>query len=290
MFCNYCGMCRENFRFLVMGDSRGKKLGINAPVLENLLSNSSKYYPNFMIFLGDMVSEKPNVSTNLNNWKQIISKYYPIRSCFPCIGNHENDETAFNNAFNYLPNEQLESYGRTVYYFDFQNSRFIILNSCRRDIHGNYLLEANQLHWLDSVLQNNTATFSFVALHTPPYPTGSHFKDSLDTLPETRDYFWSIIDKYNVNTVFCGHEHNYSRRLIDNSFSENNFIFKNNIFQIISGGAGAPLSNTLISSHNIVVGPLAVYHYIIVDVSSSEVIFNAYDINNNILDSFKLSK
>jgi hypothetical protein len=85
-----------------------------------------------------------------------------------------------------------------------------------------------------------------------------------------------------------GHEHNYSRRLINSSFNEDDYTFNHRISQIITGGAGAPLNSNLRDSRNLINGPLGIYHYIIVDVVGSEALFYVLGINNVLLDSFRI--
>jgi 3',5'-cyclic AMP phosphodiesterase CpdA len=271
-----------------MGDSRGEESGINEAVFRTLLSRSRIYRPDFMLFLGDMIHEDSSIYEELENWRDIAGSYYSINRCFPCIGNHENDEAAFSEVFDYLPDDQLQGYGRTVYYFDYPGARFIMLNSCRRGDHGKYVIGPRQLAWLENVLRSNMQTHCFVSFHVPAYPTGAHYGKSLDEVPEMRDELWSIIDRYNVTAVFCGHEHNYSRRLINSSFNEDDYTFNHRISQIITGGAGAPLNSNLRDSRNLINGPLGIYHYIIVDVVGSEALFYVLGINNVLLDSFRI--
>lgn len=282
----------SNFRFIVLGDSRGKSTGVNEPIFRSLLNSSVHLSPkpDFMLFLGDMASSDSNLSKHLNSWKCIVSDYYPLNQVAPVIGNHEDNETVFSNEFNYLPNEQLPGYKGTVYCFDYLNARFIILNSVRRNCRNNYVIDINQLIWLENLLKNNRQEHCFVAFHVPAYPTGHHYCDSLDSVPDMRDALWSIIDKYNVTAVFAAHEHNYSHRIIDESFSCKSYTYKNHIHQIITGGAGAPLHTRPKDLRKVVKGPLKVYHYVAVDVGDSSVVFNVYDVKNNLIDSFQINR
>jgi hypothetical protein len=234
-----------NFRFIVMGDSRGKSFGINEFTFRSLLESTKHLspQPNFLLFLGDMVMGGAKLDRELKSWKSIVCDYYHINQIVPSIGNHEDNETIFSNEFNYLPNEQLPGYHRTAYCFDYCNARFIILNSVRRNAKNNYVIDINQVIWLENLLKNNRQVHSFVAFHVPAYPTGHHYGESLDSVPDMRDALWPIIDKYNVTAVLAAHEHNYSHRIIDNSFSCGSYTFKNQIHQIITGGAGAPLNS-----------------------------------------------
>jgi hypothetical protein len=84
----------------------------------------------------------------------------------------------------------------------------------------------------------------FVFGHEPAFPIGGHLDDCLpdvgwflkDTSDssrlihiEERDRFWGMLETYDVDAYICGHEHNYGRQSVDG------------VYQIVSGGAGAPL-------------------------------------------------
>ena len=70
---------------------------------------------------------------------------------YPAIGNHDvsnshsvkESESAFNKAYHYLPSsangmEMIRGYGKTVYYFDYLNSRFIVLNTRKHRLNLHY--------------------------------------------------------------------------------------------------------------------------------------------------------
>ncbi|MEI5908616.1 DNRLRE domain-containing protein [Bacillus spongiae] len=281
-----------SFRFVVMGDSRGASDGINETTLRSLLSEVQdlSVQPEFIFFTGDQVMGGSDVEQELDDWSNIVDDYFPLNKFYPSLGNHEDDETIFSNAFTHLPSNQLSGYQRTAYYFDYGNARFITLNSDRKDNRGNYIIDSSQRAWLESVLHNNGKTHNFVQFHVPAYPIGAHYGRSLDENSIERDALWDIFDKYNVTAVMTGHEHNYNRREIDSSFNNNGYTFENNINQLTIGGAGAPLSSTVRDSKNVDVGPLSSYHYMVVDVVDEVAEFKLYDINSNLLDSFTVNR
>lgn len=282
----------ESFRFAVMGDSRGASSAVSEAKLRTLLQSVKELsiQPSFIMFSGDMISGESNIARELKSWKRIVDDYYPIEKYYPTLGNHEDDEAAFSNSFRYLPIEQLKGYKRTAYYFDYGNARFIVLNSNRKDDYHRYIIDSKQRAWLAALLKNNGKTHNFVMFHVPAYPIGPHYGESLDENPAERDALWAILDKYNVTAVFVSHEHNYNRRIIDNSFSDNGYTFNNQINQITLGGAGAPLSAHVLDSRNVVAGPYRVYHYMIVDVVDEVAAFKVYDINNELIDYFTVDK
>ncbi|MEG6615800.1 metallophosphoesterase [Peptococcaceae bacterium 1198_IL3148] len=275
-----------SFSFVVMSDSQGNAINnqINERRFRQLLTEitASTTEPNFILFAGDMVWGEGNIKQPLARWKDIVDDYYPIKRVFPAMGNHEHDQAAFSSAFGHLPNNQLPGYQRTVYYFDYNNSRFIVLNSDRVDQKRRYILDDKQLAWLEKTLASSNKTHNFVMLHVPAYPIGAHYQQSLDANPEQRDTFWELIDKYDVTAVFNGHEHNYNRRVVDDSFGE----YQNKTLQLTLGGAGGQLNNYVRDDRNVVVGPAAVYHYLTVEVAGARANFTVYDINNREIDAF----
>lgn len=300
----------NNFRFVVLGDSRGTTNQINEVVFRKLLNNIKKYhYPNFILFGGDMIlgrSTSPKDVTpttefifdNLTLWKNIVRAVFPEipvhRFLYPSIGNHdvsksqsiEESERAFNQVFDYLP-EMLPGYGRTVYYFDYGNARFIVLNARMKNKETDTILYGileSQQKWLENVLKKSKKTHNFVMFHWPAFAT-----DEINSLDkDQRKALWQIIDKYNVTAVYVGHEHQYNRRIVNNAFffDETSQVLNNEILQITLGGAGAPLEPAGNNRINIASGPLSVFNYMVVDIAENLVISKVYDINENCIDSF----
>ncbi len=281
-----------SFRFVVMGDTRGSTYGVNETTLRSLMTKVKglSVQPAFILFTGDQVYGGSDVQTQLNDWSNIVDDYYPMTMIYPALGNHEHNETVFSTVFPHLPNGQLSGYQRSAYYFDYGNTRIITLNSNRRDGSGNYVIDATQRAWLTNVLNNNGMTHNIIQFHVPAYPVGAHYGNSLDSNAAQRDALWDIVDQYNVTAVLVGHEHNYNRRLIDSSFNGSGQTFTNAINQLTIGGGGAPLNSITSDTRNLTVGPLASYQYTVVDIADGLATFKTYDINNNLLDNFSVSR
>jgi hypothetical protein len=288
-------------RFVVMGDSRGSDEGINEAELRKLFLQIKNLNPSprYIVFVGDLVSGSKNadkLKSQLQHFKQVFTEYFPIEMLLPAIGNHEtgsssdnSGELVFSQVFSeFSADKFLAGYNRTVYFVDYDNARLVILNP----YHPGEFTEITgaQLEWLKSALSGGETKHKFVFLHSPPYPTGDHLGASLDAFPKTRDQFWSAIDQNNVDIVFAGHEHNYSRRTIDSTFSENGFKFTRAIPQIISGGAGAPPEGIYRDSRGVIVPPQTVYHFVIVDVLDNETKVLTVSDDDNIIDQFIVKK
>jgi predicted phosphodiesterase len=288
-------------RFIVFGDSKGKKNGINEKVLNEILKQIKKLnpFPDYIIHLGDMTAGSDNMNKLKDMLDGFINSFTNMNiknTIMPVFGNHEEGENPKNNSGEivfgetfkeYLPDGEVEGYNRTVYFKDVDNIRIIVLNSCHFCEENR--ISGKQLKWFNNALEA-MKDFKIVFVHIPPYPTGAHLGTSMDLYTEKRDEFWSIIDQKNVDIVFSGHEHNYSRRIINESLSTEKYKFSNNIYQIISGGGGEKLRDKYKSKIGVVVAPIPKNHYIVIDILNKRLVLKAYDIKGNIIDEFEINK
>lgn len=286
-------------RFIVMADSRGSDDGVNSKVLSKIMLEIKKLpqQPKFIIMPGDLVSGAINydkVKTQLQYFKDIVTKYYPPNFFYPGVGNHEvaygvNGEKALSEVFSEYKGTYLKDYNRSVYYFDRDGSRFFMLNS---DHPGSYSkISDNQLNWIHANTKANSK-HNFFFVHEPAYPTGPHVGSSLDTNPLERDKLWKLIDGTNSPIVFCGHEHFYTRRHINSDFNEIiqgvDFKFTKDIYQVTVGSCGAPLYTSYTSKKDVDVPPISEYHFSVVDITDNIVKTTVYNIDGNIIDSFEI--
>ncbi len=289
----------EKVRFVVLADSRGLDHGVNSEIVRKILGEVKQLspQPEFAIMPGDLTDGSKTyegVKSQLSYFKELITEYYPIEFYYPGIGNHEmragkNGEKAFLETFSEFDAQFLKGYHRTGYYFDVGDARLFMLNSDHTgELHK---ITGKQLDWVKANIDSKKSR-NFFFLHEPPYPTGAEEGNSLDKHREARDIFWKFADTTTGAIVFCGHEHNYSRRLIDKSFNEKigkkSYRFSNQVYQIISGGFGAPLYPQYTNKKNIVIPPAPRYHFTIVDMDRSGVNIQAVDIDGNIIDTFQV--
>lgn len=279
----------ENMRFIVFGDSKGKNHGINEKVLKKILQKACKLnpQPEFTVVCGDSIAGSTNENIlryQLNNFKSILNEYFPNKPILPVIGNHEVNiapqddkfELIFKEVYNdFTPTEYLEEYNKTAYYVDFNNTRIIVLNSFHyNEIHK---ITNNQLKWFDKISAEEKSN-KLLFVHSPAFPTGAHLGHCLDLYPECRDSFWSVVEKNNIDIVFSGHEHNYSRRIIPGS----------KITQIISGGAGEKLRNKYKDKKGVIVPPIDKFHFLVVDINNNLIEVSAISTKGTVLDNFTL--
>lgn len=278
-------------RFIVFGDSKGKKHGINEKTLKSILQRTCKLNPEpeFLVVCGDSIAGSTNeniLKAQLNNFKNILNTYHPNKSILPVIGNHEVNifpkddryELIFKEVYDdFHPTESLKEYNKSVYYVDLDDTRLIILNSFHyNEIHK---ITNNQLKWFEKVSSEEKRN-KLLFIHSPAFPTGAHLGHCLDLYPECRDEFLNIAVKNNIDIIFSAHEHNYSRRIISNS----------NIIQIISGGGGEKLRNKYKDKDGVIIPPINKFHFLIVDIFDTLIKVSAISIKGSVLDTFTIDK
>jgi 3',5'-cyclic AMP phosphodiesterase CpdA len=162
----------------------------------------------FWLITGDIVSH----GSNDEEWSEFfyalgwISGMTPI---VPLPGNHGYRRVEVNGEKEYrithlwrpqftLPENGPDGLEETAYFIDYQDARFVMLNGNEK--------RAEQAEWLDNVLAENSRSWIIVSIHQPFYSTGED-RDN----PHLRKLFVPVFDKYSVDLVLQGHDHNYGR-------------------------------------------------------------------------------
>ena len=180
------------------------------------------------------------------NYQQAVFETYPLllktRSLWPTIGNHEMgflgvSTSADPDSFVVAPGDDpitmpylgifsLPDNGQSggvasgteqYYSFDYGNVHVVSLDSqlSARDDDQ----RATMRGWLMDDLSSNTADWTIVIFHHPPYSKGSNH-DSDTVVPQRpfdlpqklmREEFVPIFDDYGVDLVYGGHSHSYER-------------------------------------------------------------------------------
>lgn len=126
-----------------------------------------------------------------------------------CPGNHEYTKgipsrlsPLWCNIFREPANGPKDFIG-TSYYVDFQDLRFIVINT-----HGlQWLHDYTRVNtWLTSVLQDTGDKFAVIMMHHPVFSCGAGRQNPLIYLA----FRWTLSK---ADLIFAGHDHNYSRRL-----------------------------------------------------------------------------
>lgn len=257
------------FTFGVIGDTQdfhaGKKGG-----LQSAAKNLKKAGVNFSVMIGDTGCK----DKTLKKWQNAASQLFP--NIYPAHGNHDSiSSSKWRQVFN-PPTNGPSGYIGWAYSFDYENSHFVVLDSDRSRWH---LVDATQRQWLETDLSGNTKENTFIFFHEPAFPVGHKITSSLDALPEERDALWEILDRHNVTAVFSGHEHIFSRKLINSSVFP---TAQHSIYQFIVG-------NTDAYSHSKPRRPVEYYYrgksYLIVQVDVDQITTSLYSTKGKLLNT-----
>ena len=89
---------------------------------------------------------------------------------------------------------------------------------------SNRVDDREQRRWLETTLRRSDATWKIVAVHHPPYSAG--YQGSSRAV---RDTFVPLFERYDVQLVLSGHDHDYQRSKVING-----------VTYVVTGAAGAP--------------------------------------------------
>ena len=272
----------------------------------------------------------------LRSWKRIYGPLWHEVPVYTGMGNHESlldifsdgvqvdkqagqsAEAVFASEFVHPMNGPepehpgLPPYQGSVYSFDYAGCHFTQLNSDYwyssrpQQRAGNPFgrLLPGQLEWLEKDLtaaRTARAGHIFVFVHEPAFPNGGHVEDALWEGGEAegvkvRDRFWSIVTRAGTSAVFCGHEHNYSRTLIDSKTPVHrdgtaNAGFVKPLWQITQGAAGAPFyprDNAVPWAKAVKKFVAHTWSYCLVQVRGPRVSLETYSYTGELLDQAEL--
>jgi hypothetical protein len=158
--------------------------------------------------------------------------------------------------------------GTKLYYgFEFKGIYFVILDAYERGYWG--LIKAEELQWLEKILERLKDEKVFVFLHPPVYSvlnpdcvTDGSLHVSFSS-KKNQDYIKELFKKFKVDGVFGGHEHLFDKQKVDDTE------------YIITAGAGAPLYASKEKG--------GFYHFLKINVKENSWICNVMDKDGNLV-------
>lgn len=272
--------------FIAFGNS-----GSGSKEQYELAEQMEKFTPDFILHTGNILESGLDYDADFQYfepYKNLISKY-PF---FLALGNHdygadfnkEDGKDFIKNNYTPYHSMPLTGFGPHYYFFDNGNARFICLdnNSFFEAMWAPAIdEESQQIKWLKTVLSRTRTTWKFVYLHLPLYSTGEYsFSEEL------RDILAPIFEKYEVDMVFQGHDHNYERT---KPIKEGMVNETEGIVYVTLGGGGRPLypqktgadwSEKFISD----------YHFAFVEIKEKILKMTVYNKNLEIIDTLTIQK
>lgn len=239
----------SHLRIVVGGDCR-----TNWTIRDEVSMVMSEFNPDFVLLTGDLVTSGLN-QTQWDSFFGSLHQYWigpnnltiPI---IPCLGNHENNATNYYEQFALPGNEQWFSFnwGKQVH--------ITVLNSETTP-------SGEQLTWLENDLASHqNYTWKFVMFHRPPFSASHH-----GSWTEGREAWCPLFDKYHVDIVFAGHDHDYERSKPINYTASKispQASYSTGTMYIVSGGWGAPLYD--FGSSWWTANSASEYHFVLVDI------------------------
>lgn len=185
------------YAFLVVGDT-GSGDANQLAVRDEMLATPAE----FVLHTGDMVYPDGAAAdfdpTFFVPYRDLIRRLV----VWPLLGNHDVITLGgqpWRDAFWTPANNAAQS--ENYYSFDSGNGHFVVLNSNQSTSPG-----SAQYTFLDADLAATTALWKIVALHHPIYSSGYHGSNLT-----IRSNLVPLFDKYGVDLVFNGHDHDYER-------------------------------------------------------------------------------
>jgi hypothetical protein len=199
-------------------------------VRDQLIKYLGGQYLNAWILLGDNTypdgTDAEFQANFFNIYKDNLLKKYPL---FPSPGNHDYHDKEFSAAvaqqthdiayyqnFSMPTNGEaggVPSHSAAYYSFDIGNVHFLSLDSYGKEENARmYDTLGPQVQWVKKDLEKSVQAEWIIAYwHHPPFTMGSHNGDKENELVQIRQNFITILERYGVDLVICGHSHDYER-------------------------------------------------------------------------------
>ncbi len=191
----------ESLTFAVVGDTGtgGSAQAAVAGLLE-------RTRPDLLLITGDVVYPDGGYDSYGPKFYAPYRDLIKTTPILPVLGNHDvmtGDGRPYLDNFR-LPHDNPQETER-YYSFDAGNAHFAALDSelYHADDAGS---AREQKAWLEKDLARSDMPWKIVFLHRPPFSSSHHGSDE-----KIRDDLRPVFERYGVNLVFSGHDHDYER-------------------------------------------------------------------------------
>ena len=193
----------EPFSFVYFGDAQNDIKSQWSRVVREAQGDAPK--ARFLLHAGDLINHA-NADLEWGEWFAAAGWLNGMIPNVPVAGNHEyaNNPLGKSTLSRHwrpqfaLPQNGPAEYPESVYSFDYQGVRIIVLDS--------NVPTTPQQAFLENRLQSNPCRWTIVTLHAPLF---SSAKDRDN--PKLREAYKPLLDKYRVDLVLQGHDHTYAR-------------------------------------------------------------------------------
>lgn len=279
---------RNPFQFIYLGDAQSDILSEWAPLIRQAYTKAPA--ARFHLYAGDLV----NRGKDDENWEEFFEALGFIARMIPIVpvpGNHDASKELLRPDSSrridplYLIHFALPLNGpqvpdllETAYYLDYQGVRIIAVNTNSHD-------DPEQLKWLEKVLAESQADWNIVCHHHPLFSVGREDRDN----EGLRKDMMPIYQKYKVDLVLQGHDHRYGRtnKIIDAKPAADDAHAP---VYVVSVSGPKTYEHNPLFAHLLQVEVGETQCYQIISVSQTELRYEAWSLDNRLVDAFVLRK
>lgn len=255
-------------KFMAFGDTRSNPSThdtVNARMITTYENDPD--YQTFAILTADWVNDGTSESQWTSEFfSRSLTNVMDMHANLPVngsIGNHEGNGTLYRNYWPY-------SYVGSNWYwsFDYGPVHMVVVDLRSEGS----TLGATQKAWLEADLAASTKQWNFLQFHAPVYSAGGSHSNNTNE----QSYIQNLCVNNNVDIVFNGHNHYYSRAMI------------NGVHHITTGGGGAPL-NSPSPTYPSIVTVSQTNHFCKIDIQGYTLDFEAVTSGGSVIESFRIS-
>lgn len=277
-----------SFSFVYFGDAQYGLNSLYPRVIRQAIMKASD--ASFLIFAGDLTG---NATENeFNDFFKAGDWILASKPVAPVPDGHEYRENAkgekrgeltslWNHLF-YFPESAPEELNKNgSYYFDYQNARFIMINSFDF-LNGGSEKKMKYKTWLELLLHGNPQKWTVVVHHIPLYPIAAR-REKVDSW---YNLLKPLYDQYDVDLVLSGHDHGYARGGIESGGKERKRISGPVYIVSVAGPNMYELANR--EWYDRIIDNTQLFQHI--RFSENQIQFTTYDATGTLSDKFLIKK
>lgn len=214
----------EGTRFMVLGDWGRKGSADQSSVAMAMAEIANQYPIEFIISTGDNFYNRGVKNTYDPHWQKSFEHVYRDSALlvpwYVVLGNHDHyGNVDAQIAYHHINARWVFPAPYYVKELATEFARIVLIFTDTQPLAKNMETDMEQYLWIENTLQNSDADWKFVVGHHPVRTGGKHgeYKAIIEN-------FKPILEKYNVDVYFAGHDHDLQ------------FLQEGNIYHVISGG------------------------------------------------------
>ena len=270
-----------SFSFLHVADA-----GTGWTAQHRIAEQMSQEKVSLVLANGDLAYDIGNFQAVQSHFHDIYGDMMGSVPFYTSLGNHEymTDAAAPSLVGRTAPASGVPPIDQGRYYsFDWGNVHFVCLDT-NTPLYRVTWGDDSMLKWLERDLSNTRKFWRIAFFHHPGYATGTHqFEPEAELV---RTHIVPILERYGVQLVLNGHEHNFQRTHPLSAGKRAGQLSPATVY-VTAGGGG---QSTYVSQRNDAISQvLGVNHYLRTQVSGSKLTVTAIDINGSTIDTLDIA-